>query len=271
MQTEEKLALLKQKIESIGSLMVAFSGGVDSSFLLAVARESIGDRVQAVTAVAPTYPERELSECQRLASQIQVQHTLIDFDQLNIPGFIEKHEERCYLCKRRLFEKIFDIAREKGIAEVADGSNIDDLNDFRPGMKAIKELGIKSPLLEAGLRKEEIRLLSRQMGLDTWDKTAAACLASRFGPGEKITVEKLKMVERAENFLQDLGFKQVRVRMHRELARIEVGGSERTVLAAEEVMDKIAAHLKHLGFHYVTLDMQGYQMGSMNAGQIRKK
>lgn len=271
MHHDEKLVLLKQNIESMGCVLVAFSGGIDSTFLLATAREILGDRVQAVTAVGPAYPERELRECQRLALKLKVQQNLIDFDQLNIPGFAENHEERCYLCKRRLFEKILDIARDKGITEVADGSNIDDLNDFRPGMKAIRELGIKTPLLEAGLGKEEIRLLSRQMGIDIWDKTATACLASRFGAGEKITLEKLRMVEKAEDFLQDLGFKQVRVRMHKDLARIEVGGSERQFLAAEAVMDKIAVHFKQLGFHYVTLDMQGYQMGGMNLGQIWKK
>lgn len=263
--------MLKKNVKDLGSVLVAFSGGVDSAFLLAVAKEVLGDRVQAVTAVAPVYPARELQECQRLTQQIQVQRILIDFDLLNIPGFVENHEDRCYLCKRQLFAKILHMARDKGINEVVDGSNIDDLKDFRPGMRAIRELHIKSPLLEVGLGKEEIRLLSRQMGLDTWDKAAAACLASRFRPGEKITLEKLNMVEKAEYYLQDLGFKQVRVRMHRDLARIEVGESERPFLTTEEVMDKIADHLRQLGFHYVTLDMRGYQMGSMNSGQIRKR
>ncbi|MEN6391983.1 MAG: ATP-dependent sacrificial sulfur transferase LarE [Syntrophomonas sp.] len=269
METQEKLALLQQNMQSMGSLLVAFSGGVDSTFLLAVARATLGEKVQAVTAISPVYPERETRECQRLADLIQVDWSLLPVDQLNLPGFADNSVERCYLCKRQLFENLLNIARDKGIACVADGSNIDDLDDFRPGMKAVRELGIKSPLLEAGLSKNEIRSLSQKMGLDTWDKTAAACLASRFATGEKISLEKLAMVEQAEDYLLNLGFKQVRVRMHRDLARIEVGTYERRLLAAEDMMDKIAAHFKQLGFHYVTLDMQGYQMGSMNMGQIR--
>lgn len=264
MRIEEKLAVLQQNIKSVGSLLVAFSAGVDSTFLLAVAREALGERIRAITAVSPLFPEREARECERLAALLQVELSLLPVDQLSIPGFDKNPAERCYLCKRQLFETFQKVAQANGIAGVADGSNVDDLEDFRPGMKAIRELGVKSPLLEAGLGKDEIRQLSRKMGLDTWDKTAAACLASRFETGDKINLKKLSMVEKAEDYLQELGFKQVRVRMHRHLARIEVGENERRLLAAEDIMDKVAAHFKQLGFHYVTLDMQGYRIGSMN-------
>jgi len=269
LQIEEKLTLLKQNIESLGSVLIAFSGGVDSTFLLAVARDVLGDRVLAVTVVAPTYPERETRECIRVARQLKVEHLTVSLDPLAVAGFADNPPERCYLCKQQLFSKLLDIAQSRDILAVADGSNADDLSDFRPGLKALQELGIASPLLAAGLGKEEIRILSRRMGLDSWNKPAAACLSSRFVHGEKISLEKLKMVEAAEEYLLNLGIKQVRVRMHRDLARIEVGADERRSLSEETVMDRIHLQLRQLGFRYVTLDLSGYRTGSMNASQVR--
>jgi len=264
MTAKEKLKLLKENIKSLKKLTVAFSGGVDSTFLLKVAHEVLNDRVLAVTARTGTFPEREFREAEKYVESLGVQHRVLLFDEFQVPGFSDNPPDRCYLCKKALFGQIQKISQEHGIDHVADGSNKDDLSDYRPGMKAVKELGIISPLQEVGLTKEDIRILSRAMGLPTWNKPALACLATRFPVGDKITKEKLQMVDQAEEYLFGLGFDQVRVRCHGNLARIEVTKDDRKRFFDTDVMDRIHSELKKIGFHYVSLDLQGYRTGSMN-------
>ncbi len=262
--TSEKYTVLKDIIKKAGSLAVAFSGGVDSTFLLRVAADVLGDRVIAVTAKSSTYPEREFREAEAFAHRLGVKHIVIFSEELDIKGFADNPVDRCYFCKHELFEKVIDIAKHYGMAFVADGSNIDDVGDYRPGMRAVKELNVISPLKAAGLTKQDIRNLSKELGLPTWDKQAFACLASRFPYGQRITREKLAMIDQAEQFLLDLGFRQVRVRHHGDLARIEVGGEEIGRFFQEDLMPQIYAELKKIGFTYVSLDMKGYRTGSMN-------
>ncbi len=264
MDTHEKLEKLKADIQNMGSLAIAFSGGVDSTFLLKVAVDVLGDKAVAVTARSSTYPEREFNEAVAFAKSIGANHIVIDSEELDIDGYADNPVNRCYYCKHELFEKVKDVAKEKGIHYVSDGSNIDDLGDYRPGMQAVKELEVVSPLKAAELTKDDIRLLSKEMDLPTWNKPAFACLASRFPYGEKITREKLAMVDKAEQFLLDLGFRQVRVRHHGDLARIEVGADERSRFFNDEFMEKVYNELKKIGFTYVSLDMKGYRTGSMN-------
>ena len=265
-----KLDVLKNNIKSMGSVAVSFSGGVDSTFLLKVAHDVLGDRVMAITARSSAYPEREFREAADFAHQLGVRHMVIVSEELEIEGFTDNPLNRCYLCKRELFSKICEIAKDQGVKNVADGSNIDDLSDFRPGIKALDELGIVSPLREAGLTKEDIRVLSREMQLPAWDKPAFACLSSRFPYGQKITKEKLTMVDKAEQYLLDLGFMQVRVRHHGDIARIEVAASERVKFFDDGLMDRIHSSFRQIGFNYVTLDMKGYRTGSMNETIIKE-
>jgi len=248
----------------IGSAVVAFSSGVDSTFLLRVAHEELGDRVVAVTARSHTFPKRELDEAAAFCRAEGVRHEVIDSEELDIPGFAENPPDRCYHCKRELFNRLLAFARENGLAAVLEGSNIDDDGDYRPGRRAIRELGIVSPLHEVGLTKAEIRELSREMGLPTSDKPSFACLASRFPYGERITAAGLARVEKAEQWLLDAGFglRQLRVRSHGDMARIEVPPDDIPRLAARAA--EIAAAFKDLGFAYVTLDLLGYRTGSMN-------
>lgn len=262
--TQEKLLQLKDYLKSLGSVAVAFSSGVDSTFLLKVAQEVLGDQVMAVTARSCSFPQRELSEAESFAKAHQIKHVIVESEELSIDGFSQNPPNRCYLCKTELFTKIKALAAEKGFAEVVEGSNMDDLGDYRPGLEAIKELGIKSPLRQAGLYKEEIRLLSKELGLPTWEKPSFACLASRFPYGEEITPEKLEMVDRAEQFLLDLGFRQVRVRHHGTLARIEVEEAELERMLQAETRKQVHESLKQVGFTYVTMDLMGYRTGSMN-------
>jgi uncharacterized protein len=264
MEFQDKLKQLECHIEKMGSLAVAYSGGVDSTFLLKVAHDILRDQVLAVTARSSTYPEREFKEAAEFTSTAGIKHIIIQSEELDIEGFTDNPPNRCYLCKYELFSKIKEVAGEHRIQYIAEGSNIDDLGDYRPGMQAIKQLGIISPLKDAGLGKDAVRKLSKQMGLPTWDKPAFACLASRFPYGEKITRDKLAMVDRAEQYLLNLGFKQVRVRHHGDTARIEVAESERFKFFDMELMENVYKHFQEIGFAYAALDLKGYRTGSMN-------
>ena len=262
--TREKFEKLQQIIRSYGRLVVAFSGGVDSSFLLKVAHDVLGDSVLAVTAQSVTFPEREYQEAVAFAKKWGIRHRTIVSEELDVEGFAENPVNRCYLCKNELFTKIKGIANEEQTNFVAEGSNMDDLTDYRPGLQAVKEQGVVSPLRLAGLTKKEIRILSKDLGLSTWDKPAFACLSSRFPYGEKITREKLIAIDRAEQYLRDIGFYQVRVRHHGTIARIEVDAIEITRFLDEQLRADIDKHLKSLGFTYVCIDLKGYRTGSMN-------
>ncbi len=262
---EGKLQCLQKEIGDLGSLAVAFSGGVDSTFLVKTAHDVLGDQMMAVTARSESFPERELREAEEFCRREGIRHQIVNSEELEIEGFSHNPKNRCYLCKHELFEKILGIAKANGIEYVAEGSNMDDNGDYRPGLTAVAELGVKSPLRDAGLDKEEIRRLSKAMGLPTWNKQSFACLSSRFVYGEEITRERLHMVDQAEQLLLDLGFHQVRVRIHGgTIARIEVLPEEFPRLMQEEIRRAVVMSFKSYGFAYVTMDLQGYRSGSMN-------
>ena len=264
-EQKNKLDRLREVLSDLGSLAVGFSGGVDSSFLLSVAKEELGDRVIAVTAADASVPERELEEAKAFCHERGIRHIICRVDPLKEEGYRKNGPDRCYFCKHGIFTEIKRIAKENGIEYAAEGSNMDDLGDYRPGLKAVEELSVKSPLREAGLYKADIRSLSKAMGLPTWSKPAYACLASRFVYGEEITEKKLQMIDRAEQFLIGLGFLEERVRMHGNIARIEVSPADIPRLASEDIRSAVYEEFKKLGFLFVTLDMKGYRTGSMNA------
>ena len=255
---------LKAHLASFGSVAVAFSSGVDSTFLLHAAKDALGDKVIAVTASSCSFPVRELNEAKAFCEKEGVRQFIIESNELEIEGFSQNPRNRCYLCKRDLFEKIKKLADEQGMAEVAEGSNLDDNGDYRPGLQAVAELGIRSPLREIGLTKQEIRDLSKLFGLPTWNKQSFACLASRFPYGDTITEKKLGMVDKAEQLLLDMGFHQLRVRIHDTLARIELSPDEFGKFMEEGTRLEVNRRFKEFGFSYVALDITGYRTGSMN-------
>ncbi len=263
-EAKEKLKDLEEIVHGMGSVAVAFSGGVDSTFLLKVCVDILGDNAVGVTATSPTYPEHEFLEAKELAASFGCRHIIMESNELEIPGFSENSTERCYFCKSELFGLLIGKAKELGLSFVADGTNCDDLNDFRPGRKASEETGVRSPLVEAGMNKEEIRQLSRDLGLPTWNKPAFACLSSRFPYGTDITLDRVKRVDSCENILRRFSFSQFRVRYHDDVARIEVGEDDFDRLLSEEVRKVVVSGFKEQGFKYVSLDMEGYRTGSMN-------
>lgn len=261
---EDKFRLLTASIRDTGGLAVAFSGGVDSTLLAAVAYEALGDRALAVTAHSPLYPEHEQREADELAKRIGIRHEIVVSDELDVPGFSENPPNRCYLCKKELFTVVRDVARRHGLSQVADGTNADDLNDYRPGRRAALECAILSPLMAAGLSKQEVRILSQRMRLPTADKAAFACLASRFPYGTTIDEEKLGAVGMVETTLRGLGLHQFRARHHGNIVRIEVSPEDIPALCSGARRETLLAACEGAGFLYVSIDLRGYRTGSMN-------
>ena len=264
-ELKKKLAGLEEYIRGLGSLAVGFSGGVDSSLLLVIAHEILGDRAIAVTGVDASVPERELTEAKAFCEERGIKHFIVSWNPMQEEGYRNNSPDRCYYCKKGIFSEIKKVADENGIEYLAEGSNMDDLGDYRPGLRAVEELSVTSPLRKAGLYKSDIRIISKAMGLPNWSKPAYACLASRFVYGEEITKEKLHMIDLAEQFLIENGFYEERVRIHGNIARIEVPAEDIPRLAEDGMREAVYKRLKEIGFLFVTLDMRGYQTGSMNA------
>jgi len=260
----EKLNILREILQPLDSVLVAYSGGVDSAFLLKLCRDVLGEKVLAVTAKSPTYTSTELTNAIELARSLSVRHHIIESKELENPDFTANPPERCYHCKLELFSQLKGIAEEEELRNIVDGSNYDDLSDYRPGGRAADQLGVRHPLQEAKLTKQDVRLLSKEMGLSNWDKPSLACLASRFPYGTPITEESLLIVEKAESFLHSLGIGQLRVRCYNKTARIEVEPRDMHILLEEKNRHRILARLKELGYLHITIDLAGYRTGSLN-------
>lgn len=266
MNINDKLEALKSRLRELESVAIAYSGGVDSNFLLKVASETLQDKAIAVTIHAMMHSSREIEEARTYANEFSVRHIVLNVDNFEVDEFTKNTPQRCYHCKREVFTKIKEIAKENNIKYVVDGTNLDDLGDYRPGLKALSELEIVSPLKDAGLTKADIRALSKEMNLETFKKPAFACLATRIPYGTVITNDRLRMIEKSEEYLVELGFNQFRVRAHDNIARIEVEKEEIYKFFEENLLEKTNNKLKEIGFKFVTLDMEGYKMGSMNEG-----
>jgi len=260
----EKQRALERTIKDMGSVLVAFSGGIDSSLVLKVAHETLGTRALAVTAVSPTFPAVELEGARRVSADIGARHLIIEADQLTIPEFVRNDARRCYHCKSDLYQTLDKLRRDLGLTVTVDGTNLDDLGDVRPGITAAREWGVRSPLVDVGLCKADVRTLAKDMGLSNWDKPAAACLSSRIPHGVMITRDSLSRVEQAEMMLLQEGFKEVRVREHGDTARIELGEGEIESLLDRRYRARVSAKLKALGYRFVTLDLDGYRQGGAN-------
>ena len=260
----QKKSKLEEYLKGLGKVAVAFSSGIDSTFLLKVAHDTLGDNAIAITMKSASVPVRELEESAAFCKKEGIRQIIAEADQMSIEGFADNPPDRCYICKKALFSKMLSVASDNGFEHVAEGSNMDDLGDYRPGLKALSELDILSPLREAGLTKSDIRMLSRELDLPTWDKPSFACLATRFVYGDRITEEKLRMIDKAEQKLLDLGFTQFRVRIHGDIARIEIKPEEFGKLIGTDIRSEVNGYLQELGFRYVTMDLGGYVTGSMN-------
>jgi uncharacterized protein len=263
-EADGKRERLTGQIRDVGSLLVAFSGGVDSTFLLAVAHETLGQRAVAATAVSRIYPRREEEQAKAFSGERGIEHITFESNEMDLPSFVANGPDRCYHCRKAFYERLLEIAGEKKIASVAHAANVDDLQDYRPGLEAAREMGIMAPLVDAGLNKKEIRFLAKKMMLPQWDKPAMPCLATRIPYGSPVTDQKLKMVEEAEEFLFDRGLRQSRVRHHGPVARIEVDDSGLGLIMGTGLREEVVRKLREIGFLHVALDLEGYGSGRMN-------